>query len=177
MTMASHDLYPKIVFNCPPSRRDRLHPCVHKAQDQRTRENTHQRRIQDINKIVIFTGVCRMNLVLEDSKQQGIQKHHAVIDKNGAVYILIPPDRYVSNREWYRVFLEGDFEHPMPVVQREALRFVLNAFEGMCKSVPVFLQSELQEVRSPGPFLDMLFLTQLIFPVDWGTDKETWVET
>lgn len=167
----------RIIYRCPTLRNGRKHPCQHVSPDRRTSQNGHHRRVADISKVVVRTGVCRKNMVLEDSMIAGLQKNHVVIDARGVCHVMMQPDRYISRPSEYQIFLEGDFETPMPVYQKDALRYILNAFDAICKEVPVFLESTIRDVAPPGPFLDGTMLSEIIFPVDWSKDKETWVET
>lgn len=173
-----YDIRSKIVFNCQPAASNRLHPVCHVDPEPRTRRNWHQRDILTIKYVVISVGTVRRGFLLEDSKRGGTQKYHMVISEAGACYSIVPPDRYMIKNNQYNIFLEGDFEKPMPKPQMEALRYVLNAVEAICKPSIVRLEASRSGCRTlvPGPFLDENILNHVIFQNKWELDETSWVQ-
>lgn len=117
-------------------------------------------------------------MILEDSKRGLVQKNHVVIGRKGEVWSFMDPTYWIRNRRDYNIFLDWRYDEPIPVLQMEALKFVLNAFEAIIGPKPVYLESTWRwgkKTIKPGTeFTDALL--ERIFPQDWSKVKEVRIE-
>ncbi len=172
-----HDVRNRIIFNCAPCAPGRLHP-VEFLEERSTVRNRAFRRLNEIERVIIRFKHCRMTMMLEDSKLGLVQKNHILIGRRGETYNCMNPAYWIQNKKEYLIFMDWRFGEPMPVIQLEALKFVLNAFEAIVGVRPVFLEKTWRwggRVADSSPDFTQEMLEE-VFPNDWSKVKTSRVE-